>query len=234
MTELAEAPTDGGGQANTDTPPVEAPAGNWLNELPEDIRGSEYLKDIDGPGPLATKHVELAKTHADLKATLPEVPATPDEYQFTLPDGFPVDETEMGNFKAKAHELGMPNDKAAGMLNFYIDYYNRGIQAMEAQKASQLEAAQAKLDQAWGVDKDANIALVDKTVERFGGQELIEELEKLGLTRNPVSMQMFYNIGKAMSEAALVEGHGPTARTGPPRAEDGGPMLDFSKSMPNK
>jgi len=204
-------------------------APTFRDSLSEELRGNEILSGIEDTE-------ALAKTFVDLKSSQPEVPATPDAYKFDVPENFPIDDTEMGGFKALTHKLGMSQDKASELFNYYVEYQNRGVKALQDKKDADLEKAETTLKTDWGSDYEANVGLVDKTVETFGGEELIKEFESLKLTRNPIMMRTFHKIGKAMSEATLAPGGpGPPAeRTEVDRTGTGEPVLDFSKSMPDQ
>lgn len=226
MTEENTVPTTtvSEGQDNT-APAVPEGADSWLSQLPDDLKGNEILTGHE--------NVEsLAKDYVGLKSSQPVVPAAPQDYEFAIPDGFPVDQTELGNFKEIAHAIKMPQEAATKLIEFEVARYNRSVEAQNAANQAELEKAEGELKTAWSTDYDKNIVIANRAIEKFGGKDLVNFLTDSGLGRNPMMVQFAYKVGQAMSEATLTEGvNNPSANTGATRDVYGRPQLDYSKSM---
>ena len=82
--------TDDTGSYVEYTPP-EAPA--FKDTLPEDIRGSEHLGDVEDPA-------QLARYYVDLKSDYLAAPETPDGYDVEESEGFTPDPDQLTQFKS--------------------------------------------------------------------------------------------------------------------------------------
>jgi len=130
----------------------------------------------------------------------------PIEYtDFVLPDGFEYDQAIAADFKSVAKELGLKQDQAQKLVDFYAKQYQAQVQAF--QKQIQDWAEQAKKDPViGGADFDKNIGVAVKALDKFGTPELRQVLDNTGLGNHPEVIKFFYNVGKAISEDGFIEG----------------------------
>lgn len=121
-------------------------------------------------------------------------PEKPDGYQFEppkdMPEGMPYDGEFANGFKAKAHELGLTAQQAAGLHDFYV---SRMVEGFTGSEQKMLEAVKAKADDAteklvklWGPldggTAKANFEFANRVFTLApGGNEFLEELKGLGL-----------------------------------------------------
>jgi hypothetical protein len=121
-------------------------------------------------------------------------PEKPDGYQFTvpkdLPEGLPYDGERAKAFAAKAHALGIPQDAAAGLHDWFMQDSVNAFKGMgEASAAAMQERGAAeteKLVKEWGpLEGDtarANFEIADKVFTQVpGGPEFLAELQSLKL-----------------------------------------------------
>ena len=149
----------------------------------------------------------------DNKASDPlmQVPATADDYQIAFGDGVDVNDATLKSFKAKAHELGIPQGQAQKLVDFYV-------QNESQRTAAHLQAA-AEMKQDWEQQimssptfrKDAGDAR--KTLVTFGSFGTVNEkgepaihpdiksiFDESLVGSHPKVFQMFVDIGKALAE----------------------------------
>lgn len=139
------------------------------------------------------------------------LPATPDDYQITFADDVNVNDVTLKSFKAKAHELGIPQGQAQKLVDFYVQN--------ESQRSTEQLKAAAAVKQDWEQTitssptfrQDAISAR--KTLIEFGSFGAVNErgepaidpeikniFDESLVGSHPKVFQMFVNIGKALAE----------------------------------
>jgi hypothetical protein len=121
-------------------------------------------------------------------------PEKADGYQFTppkdLPEGLPYDGERAKAFAGVAHKLGITQEQAAGLHDWFMaDSVNAFSGMGEAQKAAMQQRGVAeteKLVKEWGpLEGDtarANFEIADKVFTQVpGGQDFLQELQAIGL-----------------------------------------------------
>lgn len=199
--------SDGGADAGSGS--ADTGAGTAFAALDEDTRGWLQTKGLGDVQSLAKSARESEKllggmvklpgkdaTPEEREAFLTKLgrPEKPDGYQFTvpkdLPEGLPYDGNRAKAFAAKAHELGIPQDAAAGLHDWFMSDSVNAFNGMgEAQQAAMQQKAAAeteKLVKEWGpLDGDtasANFEIADKVFTQVpGGQDFLKELQDLKL-----------------------------------------------------
>lgn len=121
------------------------------------------------------------------------------ELKIDLPDGVKVDEARLADFTKFAKEAGLSSEQASKAVAKYVE--------MQAAEAKAWEANDAKWGEQLKSDKDFggahladSSAHAQKAVLKFGGRELADGLESLGLGNYPPLARAFAKIGKAMGE----------------------------------
>ena len=184
-------------------------AGTAFAALDEDTRGWLQTKGLTGVDALAKSARESEKLLGGM-VKLPGKDATPEErdaflnklgrpekadgYQFTppkdLPEGLPYDGDRAKAFAGVAHKLGISQEQAAGLHDWFMaDSVNAFASMGEAQKAAMQQragAATEALVKEWGpLDGDtaqANFEIADKVFTQVpGGQDFLNELKTLGV-----------------------------------------------------
>ena len=126
--------TDDTGNYVEYTPP-EPPA--FHETLPEDLRESEHLKEVDNTETLARYYVDLKKDYL-------APPETADGYEVQFPEGFSVDQDALSAFKKVAFENGMNQKQFTELANLEI---SRQQATFEKLKAA-MESRQAEAEKA--------------------------------------------------------------------------------------
>lgn len=134
----------------------------------------------------------------------------PEAYEtFTLPEGVEVDEATLGEAAAMFKDIGLPQDKAQKLVDFYT-----GKLAAAAEAPQKLwEATQADWQgkvradpEIGGTKLDATIATAAKAIDKFGGTALRDALDITGAGNHPEIIRFFSRVGASLSEADFVTG----------------------------
>lgn len=130
------------------------------------------------------------------------VPAKPEDYALKFADGVNVDKNLLENFRAVAHEIGMPQGQAQKLADFYArNAADSARAAQEAQAASLLEAKKG-----WESEITARpgfkteVADAKRTLKEFGSPELNELMDQSLLGSHPVFFDFVVKVGKALAE----------------------------------
>lgn len=212
-------------------PSKETPvAASWRDELPEDIRGEKTLEKFTGKdwtevGPvLAKSYINLEKMPRGVTvpkegAAQPEWdafyeklgrPKSVDDYGIDLkvPEGMEWNKEAEKHLLTKAHARGLTKTQAEGLLNDYLALANDGQIQIAKARARSTEEAMQEITKDWGGLTDQNLALVQRVVSEFGGEDFKVYLEETGLGNDPRFLKFAYSMGRPMLEDGLVRGEG--------------------------
>lgn len=195
-------------------------ASDWRAALPEELRADPALASFKDVAALAKSYREAAKmiggsiripgpnaTPEEVAAFRAKlgVPESPDGYQLSAPDDVkPVlDEGMVTRFKQAAHRLGVPAQAVAGLWQWYLGE----IQAQQRGISQVTKQVEAQLREEWGDALfERNVALAQRTVREFGGEELIEFLDSTGLGNHPGLIKLLAKVGHLLAEDGHVPG----------------------------
>lgn len=207
-------PADGTPQPNTDK---------------QDAGKQEEGKQADGAAPAdaadKSKGDKPGDKPADDKGAKPEddkkgeKAGAPESYSdFTLPEGVALDPEVMGEFKAAAKELNLPQDAAQKLADIGAKMTLKNAQAMDA-KLTEVKAEwkqQAAVDKEFGGDKyEASKGAAATVFQTFGTPALKDLLESSGLGDHPEMIRWAYRVSKAISPDTVVIGRQPSAPEDP-------------------
>lgn len=134
----------------------------------------------------------------------------PEAYEdFTLPEGMPLDEPSMGEFKTLAKELNLSQQQAQKLVDLEVA-------RMQAAEKSMIETEQKQTEE-WvnavkadpdigGAKLESSLKIAKQAVTEFGGEEIASLLETTGLGNHPAVIKMFHKIGKAVAEDSVERG----------------------------
>ncbi len=195
----------------------------WRDALPEELRGEDSLAGYKTIGAMAKSLVSAQKMIGADKVVLPGKYATPEErrefftrlgcpesaegYQFAkpedLPEGMNWNDDAVKGFGAKAHELGLTPEQAAGVLQFHTEMMKGEFQSFGEQRQAAQTEALAALKTEWGGAFNRQLELAKRTAQTFG---VFDTLESLGLGDNAEVLKMLAKVGGAISEDKLKGG----------------------------
>ena len=130
------------------------------------------------------------------------VPAKPEDYQLTFAEGISVDEGLLNGFKAKAHELGIPQGQAQQLADFYVKNAGDSAKAMQAAQMNAVKQA----EEGWVAEIKARpgfqqeVVDAKRTLKEFGSEELTELMNQSRLGSHPVFFDFVVKVGKALAE----------------------------------
>jgi len=164
--------------------------------------------------PTEAEKAEEARIAAEKAAA-----GAPEEYtDFALPETFKVDDTTLGEFKALAKELNLPQEAAQKLVDMQAKLQSGNAQAFTStlqahvDKTAQEWAATAKSDPEIGGAKfDENVAVAKTALDTFGTPELKALLKESRIGNHPEVIRFMFKAGKAISQDGFVPGRASSA-----------------------
>lgn len=137
-------------------------------------------------------------------------PDKPEGYKLTMPEklhpSIKVTPEGQKKFFEAAHKIGLPNQMADQLNQWYLSDLSAQITQAETAQAEAAKAADAKLHETWGAKYDENSKVAELAFNAFGKDKLHPDSMK-----DPAIREVFYQIGSKISPdtmAALFEGGG--------------------------
>ena len=130
---------------------------------------------------------------------------TQDPYgDLKLPEGAALDETQAGNYKKLAQEIGLTPQHAQQLLDFEA----KRLTEQAAQSAS---VWKQQTQEKYGDKLPTVMATAARAVDKFGGDELRVLLDQTGLGNHPVVVEAFSKAGALLKEDVSVPSNGAAA-----------------------
>ena len=154
------------------------------------------------------------QTSTDAKATEEKgKEGPPEKYEFTAPEGMTLDPAALEAFEPLAKELGLSQEAAQKVVNLQASLVKAQADAMLKQQNDWI--AEVKADKEIGGQNFASaLRHANTALNKFGGQPLVEALQKLGIANHPELVRTFARVGKDMGEDTV---HQPGSSPGAPR-----------------
>ena len=161
--------------ANADTPAPQPTQSTWKESISETYRNDPNIEKFTEIDALAKSYINATRMIGQDKMIVPNKnftedqweeayikmgrPESADKYSLDIKsDVVPLDEQAIKSFQEQSFKLGLNNEQAKGVLDFYKN--NMEAQTQQAKVDAETSQAQAQnlLRQEWGRDYDANIA----------------------------------------------------------------------------
>lgn len=219
---------------------------DWLDGVPEDLRGAIAPKKFDGLASLVKSYVHLdRKTGAEGdKLALPGKDAKPEDwekwdgwnrlgrpddpkgYEFKAPEGLPegVFDAKVGEkWAGRFHKAGLSKAQATTLFNGMVEDFNGQLETQNATAAASAEKGQAELKKVFGGQYDAKMELANRAFKQAFGADLetartIRLADGSFLGDNPILAKAFANLGALMAEDGALPSNG-TSMPGSPQDE---------------
>ena len=211
-------------QEATLTPTAAPTQPNWREMLSEDIRGDERLAKFETLEGLAKSYINAEQMIGREKIPMPKSdeewqdvynrlgrPESAEGYEFEpveVPEGFPMDEEALKQFKDVAHKTGLTAKQANELQKWYFQQNAGNFENMVRAAEDEYNESQANLRKEWGTAYDQKLATAMRAVREFGGDELVKTLEESGLGNNAALVKTFAEIGSKISGDVSIEGNG--------------------------
>ena len=221
-------------QPTTDAPQTEATlvsstteqptvAKSWKEAISEEFRDDPNIAKFTELDALAKSYINATRMIGQDKVAVPnqnstddqwsEVydklgrPESPDKYKLEInSESTQIDEGAIKSFAENAHQLGLNNKQAQGIL----EYYKNSMEGTAQQERIDTETAQAnaeaELRKEWGRSFDENIKKAGAVAKANMSPEILDMQLKDGtrLGDHPTIIKGFANIANLMSEDKMI------------------------------
>tara|TARA_B100002019_G_scaffold238248_1_gene213291 strand:- start:198 stop:1055 length:858 start_codon:yes stop_codon:yes gene_type:complete len=220
--------------AETTTPTTETPkqetqieqpvvAKSWKEAIPEELRNDPNISKFTELEALAKSYVNATRMIGQDKVAVPnnnstedqwnEVydklgrPESADKYKLEVKsDVVPLDDSAIKQFAENAHQLGLNNKQAQGILEFYKNSMESSAQQSKIDTETAQANAEQELRKEWGSNYEANIKKAGSVAKANMNPEILDMELKDGtrLGDHPAIIKGFANIANILSEDKLV------------------------------
>jgi hypothetical protein len=196
---------------------------SWKEAIPEDLRNDPNISKFTELEALAKSYVNATRMIGQDKVAVPnnnstddqwnEVydklgrPESPDKYKLEVKsDAVPLDEGAIKSFAENAHQLGLNNKQAQGILEFYKNSIEGSVQQNQIDMETAQAQAEQELRKEWGGNYEANIKKAGAVAKANMDANILDMQLKDGtrLGDHPSIIKGFANIANLMSEDKLV------------------------------
>lgn len=137
-----------------------------------------------------------------------EKPAVPEKYEIKAPEGMTIDESILEKFTPIAKELGLSNEQVQKLAEFQATQITEAQKAQESNFTKFVDDTKAESIKFFGDKLQAELPYIAKGRDAFASSEVMDLLEKTGLSNHKAVLSMFAKLGRTVSEDKLVDGKG--------------------------
>ena len=203
--------------------PVPTVAKSWKEAIPEELRNDPNISKFTELEALAKSYVNATRMIGQDKVAVPnnnstedqwnEVydklgrPESADKYKLEVKsDVVPLDDSAIKQFAENAHQLGLNNKQAQGILEFYKNSMESSAQQSKIDTETAQANAEQELRKEWGSNYEANIKKAGSVAKANMNPEILDMELKDGtrLGDHPAIIKGFANIANILSEDKLV------------------------------
>lgn len=180
------------------TDPAVPADGGTLDDDSTLLGGAYDDSNGEEPGKVGAEPVKDAPDNAT---------AAPEKYELTLPEGFVLDETAMGEFEPILKELKATPEQAQSLADLYIRKMqevrtnDHNIYAGEIKGWSEALKADPEIG---GAKLEENLGHCIGVIKKYGTPEVKDILNASGMGSHPGIVKMLLNISKATREDSFV------------------------------
>lgn len=216
------------GDPSGGAPATAAPAENWRETIPQDVRDFGTFKDFKSPADLGKSWMSMTQMINDRPA-IPNENSTPEQrdafykkfgrpdeasgYTLSegtkLPEGVTIPDTILDGARTKMHELGLNASQGTALLDWYHGVVSDG--AAEQRTADEGKAAeqQQKISEAFGDKTEQTVDIAKAALKKFATDDFISYLEESGLGNDVEMIRFMHSMGqKVLDDDRLHAGPG--------------------------
>ena len=136
-------------------------------------------------------------------------PENADGYKYDLPEDHRIEDDVLKNFSNEAVKLGLLPHQAQGIMKYYNDVINQGMDDQTAQMKVAQEESEKELRKEYGATFDRQIQSAKNLAHATLGKEfindtLLQDGSRLG--DNPQVIKAFVSLANKLSEDTIVKG----------------------------
>ena len=195
----------------------------WKDSISQEFREDPNISKFTEIDALAKSYINATRMIGQDKVAVPnnnstedqwnEVynklgrPESPDKYQLEVKsDVVPLDESAIKSFAENAHQLGLNNKQAQGILEFYKNSMEGSAQQNQVDMETAQANAEQELRKEWGRAYEDNIKKAGAVAKANMDANILDMQLKDGtrLGDHPAIIKGFANIANLMSEDKLV------------------------------
>lgn len=200
---------------------VHAAAADWKAGLVDELKNDPSIAQIKDINSMAKSFIHAQRMVGANKVMVPGEKATPEEWNAfykavgrpDAPEGYdlpgPKDEKAAGyeaykQFRDTVHKAGLTNTQAATVLDFLVNLGESEYAGVEASMKQEREQAAADLRKEWGLAYEKNVAIANRLVKVFGGDEKSQQALADAMNGNPQVVKFCAAIGSKLLEDNLL------------------------------
>jgi len=216
----------------TETTAPETPAVDFKSLIPEEYREEKSLQNFNKMDDFVKSYLHSQKmvgldkiaipnkhaTDEDWKEVYKRLgsPETADAYKYSLPEDHQVPEDTLKSFSEEAVKLGLLPNQADGIMKYYNDVVNQGVNDQKIKSEEARKVSEQDLRQEFGPTYDNKITgaknLATATLGAdFLNNTMLADGSKLG--DNIQVVKAFANLSEKLSEDVIVKGDTPDYMT---------------------
>jgi hypothetical protein len=198
-------------------------AKSWKDTISEEFRNDPNISKFTEIDALAKSYINATRMIGQDKVAVPNENSTDDQWQEVYgklgrpesPDKYklevqsetaPLDDTAIKQFAENAHQLGLNNKQAQGILEFYKNSMEGSIQQARVDTETAQANAEQELRKEWGRSYDENIKKAGAIAKANMSEDILNMELKDGtrIGDHPSVIKGFASIANLMSEDKLV------------------------------
>jgi hypothetical protein len=198
-------------------------AKSWKETISEEFRNDPNISKFTEIDALAKSYINATRMIGQDKVAVPNENSTDDQWQEVYgklgrpesPDKYklevqsetaPLNDTAIKQFAENAHQLGLNNKQAQGILEFYKNSMEGSIQQARVDTETAQANAEQELRKEWGRSYDENIKKAGAIAKANMSEDILNMELKDGtrIGDHPSVIKGFASIANLMSEDKLV------------------------------
>lgn len=191
---------------------------SWRDSLPDDLKNSAALLQINDIPALAKSYVETKAMVGKKGVLLPGEKATEaewnafydslgrpalDKYDVKVPEGRKIPDAALKEFKENMHKIGLPPKQAQAVLDFYEAREAAQDKDRNDARNRQVEENVATLKKEWGEAFEHKGKLANRPLNELLKGEMKEWVLKNGLGNDPTLARFLVEVEGLMAEDSI-------------------------------